>query len=331
MDNILDIKQVKKISSSAKHCAFTDLINNPFSMSSLQFLCCYREAEDHVSMDGVIRIQKLTQSLSVIGNITLKMTNTDLRDPKFVFNGERLIVTAYAKSKFTDKPGLNIRMVSFYSDNGDDWNEPVVFSQSDYWIWRSTWHKNTAYGFGYKRADEQLNIYRGDPTSKMTLLAAEVLSLDKHEAGYPNESHILFDSTDNANAIVRRDADSYSAKLGFSKPPYTDWHWKDLGIYIGGPAMTVLAANFFLVAGRDWDEKDDDKLTTKIWLLDTKVPSLTEMLTLPSAGDNSYPGLCVVKDTAYLSYYSSHEDDQTSVYCAEICGLDALLDVIEQT
>ena len=50
---------------------------------------------------------------------------------------------------------------------------------------------------------------------------------------------------------------------------------------------------------------------------------LQELLILPSAGDNSYPGLVLKKrvleeDTLYVSYYSSHEDNKSCVYLAEI-------------
>lgn len=331
MNPILVINSIRKVSSSTNHCAFTDLVRDPFHLDKLKFLCCYREATNHVSGDGVIRVHGFTHDAHENQDTVLSMKDTDLRDPKFVFNGAKLLITAFAKTRHTTRPFHRTSMVSFASINGVDWSGPVTFNMDKNWIWRTTWHDECAYGFAYNRTEEKLDLYSGDPSKKMTLLSEHCLSKEKHNAGYPNESHILFNDAQEAIALVRRDADSYSAKLGFSKPPYTDWHWKDLGIYIGGPVMTALEANFFLVAGRDWDEEDNDKLTTKVWLLDTKVLSLTELLTLPSAGDNSYPGLCIIKDKAYLSYYSSHEDDQTSVYFAEISGLNALLDVIKQT
>ena len=40
-------------------------------------------------------------------------------------------------------------------------------------------------------------------------------------------------------------------------------------------------------------------------------------LTLPSGGDNSYPGLVWHEGTLWMSYYSSHEA-KTSIYLAEI-------------
>ena len=330
MKSTLTLKNIYKVSFSEDHCAFTDLIQNPFSDQEVTFLCCYRSATNHVSDDGVIRIHKFNRTMDVKEDMTLSLENTDLRDPKFVFDGKRLLITAFAKTKHTTRPFNRTSMVSYLSINGRDWEGPFTFSQDNNWIWRTTWHQGAAYGFAYNRAAQKLDLYCGDPTHNMALLTEHALSLEKHQAGYPNESHLLFDESSNATAIVRRDADTYSAKLGFSSPPYTEWTWKDLGIYIGGPVMIRLEENFFLVAGRDWDE-EDDKLTTKVWLLDVTEPKLTELLTLPSAGDNSYPGLCVIEDTAYLSYYSSHEDDQTSVYFAEINGVNALLDVIKQT
>ena len=38
---------------------------------------------------------------------------------------------------------------------------------------------------------------------------------------------------------------------------------------------------------------------------------------MPSAGDNSYPGLVLHEDVLWVSYYSSH-DGKTSIYLAKL-------------
>ena len=43
----------------------------------------------------------------------------------------------------------------------------------------------------------------------------------------------------------------------------------------------------------------------------------TPELTLPSAGDNSYPGLVWNDGTLWMSYYSTHEG-KTSIYLARV-------------
>lgn len=156
----------------------------------------------------------------------------------------------------------------------------------------------------------------------MQLHKDDVFNLNKQGKGYPNESTILFNDKGNASVFLRRDADSFSAQFGTSKPPYTKWEWHDLGIYIGGPAAVALSANLFIVAGRhvDWQTR---QFTTKIWLFDSELKKLTEMYTLPSSGDTSYLGSVVEGDHLYVSYYSCHVDDQARVYIACLTGVNA--------
>ena len=57
------------------------------------------------------------------------------------------------------------------------------------------------------------------------------------------------------------------------------------------------------------------------WLIDDQ---LREFAELPSAGDNSYPGLVVISDQhALMSWYSTHETDAsgkpiTAIYLADL-------------
>jgi len=44
---------------------------------------------------------------------------------------------------------------------------------------------------------------------------------------------------------------------------------------------------------------------------------MQRLVELPSGGDTSYPGMVLMDDVLYFSYYSSHEG-KTSIYFAEI-------------
>ena len=52
-------------------------------------------------------------------------------------------------------------------------------------------------------------------------------------------------------------------------------------------------------------------------MIDPEYGTLTEVLTLPSGGDTSYPGLVWHDGLLWVSYYSSHEG-KTSIYLAKV-------------
>ena len=316
---------LKRVSKPAPHCAFTDLIENPFDKSRKTFMCCYRQATDHVSTDGVVIVLTLDKaSFQVRNRAIIRDNNADLRDPKFSYDGSRLMLTTYAKS-FLNNRKVVTKMVTYFSTTGCSWSTGNSHGRSGWWLWNNTFYNSEAYGFAYNRPSNKLSLYKGDPTRTMQLHKDDVFNLNKQGKGYPNESTILFDNEGNASVFLRRDADSFSAQFGTSKPPYTKWTWHDLGIYIGGPAAVSLEANMFIVAGRhvDWVTRE---FSTKIWLFNSESKELEELHTLPSGGDTSYPGLVVENDNLYVSYYSCHIDNEARVYMAHLIGVDALTD-----
>lgn len=323
MKKNMKLLDIKRISKPAAHSAFTDLIENPFDKSSKTLLCCYRQATNHVSADGLLIILTIDKkSFRVLTRVRIQENDADLRDPKFSYDGKRLILTTYAKT-YLDSGKMVTKMLTYFSTTGQSWSGKNSFGNSGWWLWNHAWFNSQAYGFAYNRPSNTLSLYKGDPTRTMQLHKDDVFNLNKQGKGYPNESTILFNDKGNASVFLRRDADSFSAQFGTSKPPYTKWEWHDLGIYIGGPAAVALSANLFIVAGRhvDWETR---QFTTKIWLFDSELKKLTQMYTLPSSGDTSYPGLVVEGDHLYVSYYSCHVDDQARVYIACLTGVNAL-------
>ncbi len=320
----LRVLNIKRISKPAAHCAFTDLLENPFDKSRKTLMCCYRQATNHISADGVIIVLTLDKvSFQVRHRIIIRENNADLRDPKFSYDGSRLLLTTYAKS-FPESGKLVTKMVTNFSTTGLSWSAGNSHGKPGWWLWNHTWYNSEAYGFAYNRRANSVSLCKGDPTRSMHVHKAEAFCLDKHDKGYPNESTILFDNEGTASVFLRRDADTFSAQFGTSKPPYTKWHWHDLGIYIGGPAAVALNGNLYIVAGRhiDWESH---QFTTKIWLFNSKTKILSELQTLPSGGDTSYPGLVIEGDNLYVSYYSSHIDNQARVYMAHLSGINDLI------
>ncbi|MGJ8681958.1 hypothetical protein [Paraglaciecola sp.] len=318
----MHINWTKKIGFKGIHNAFTDLceFNN-------QLFCCYREAQNHVSADGAIRIISLDFEGKSLNSLKIKLPDTDLRDPKLSITPQgNLMLLAYARLTNAENKTLSSVNLCWVSQTGESWSSMSQLADKGWWLWRINWHKNTAYGFSYNRKANAINLFKGDPKRSFHLHQASCLSLTKDKKGYPNESDMVF-INDTAYALIRRDADTYSAQLGISQTPFKKWIWLDLKIYIGGPVMLRLNETTLLIAGRI---VQGNKLVTGLISLDIKslsknTPKLTLVKVLPSAGDNSYPGLVLKNDALYISYYSTHEGNKTCVYLTKLDVKDLIL------
>ncbi len=326
MSNIFSYIDISRVSAPASHAAFTDLHENPFDNTGNSLFCCYREATNHVSWDGKIVILTVDkQTFRVTRTERISLPNTDLRDPKLTFFNGHLVMTCYAKTKdHNGKKSSNA--LSFLSSDGFSWSSQIKLGVVGHWLWNYACLEGKAYGFGYHRPSESISLFSGNPMRRMLLHKRNVFGLEKTGKGYPNESAFVFDLQGNAYAFLRRDADTFSAQFGTSKPPYTQWQWHDLGIYIGGPAAVILNDGHFLVAGRhiDWDKK---QFTTRLWHFNRETKKLRDLAILPSSLDTSYPGLVLDQgnNTLYMSYYSSHIDQQARVYITKFDDIEGLI------
>ena len=306
----MPINWIKKIGNNAEHNAFVDLCE-----FKQQLFCCYREAKNHLSADGNIRILTLDTLGQILHSSRIAIPKTDLRDPKITLTPDgQLLLIAYARQTSVQNKTIGTQNLTWLSQTGHSWSAAKEFADRGWWLWRVRWHNNQAYGFAYNRKQNGIHLYSGNPRRSFHRHQTFALSLHKHQKGYPNESDLIFDNN-KAYALVRRDADSYSAQLGHSNFPYKKWSWIDLGCYIGGPTMLLLDKDLALVAGRIVKQ---GRLVTGLLTMNLVNGALQELLILPSAGDNSYPGLVMTKDSLYVSYYSSHEDNKSCVYLAKL-------------
>lgn len=311
----MQVKFLTKLGSKSAHNAFTDLCE-----FNGQLFCCFREARNHVSDDGVIRILKLDNKGRILTSNLVQMGLIDLRDPKLSITPDgKLLLLAYARNVSSKSGAPASQSACWFSSDGLSWSGHHRFADKNWWVWRLRWFQNKAYGFGYNRGQNAVNLYSGDPRRSFHLLKQNAFSLDTHGKGYPNESDLCFASDGCAYAILRRDADNYSTQLGKANPPYKSWIWQDLGFYLGGPVMLLQNDQQALLAGRIMHR---DKFRTAVLNIDLNTARSELALLLPSSGDNSYPGLVIKNNDLYLSYYSSHREQKSCIYLARI-SLDA--------
>ncbi|MFA3790640.1 hypothetical protein AB6T38_05950 [Aliiglaciecola sp. SL4] len=305
------INWTNSIWKTSKHSAFTDLC----AFAGKLFVS-FREASDHMSKDGDIRIVICDLDGKKINGVSLKMANCDLRDPKLtVMPDGKLLMNAYARCYDNKGKWLHSRSLCWFSQDGLSWSSHHWFAEKNWWVWRIRWQDGQAYGFAYKRAQQQLNLYKGNPLRTFDCFKTDALSLASHGLGYPNESDLCFSQNGNAYAVVRRDADTFTAQWGVAKPPYSAWQWYDLKQYIGAPVILQFDAKTILICGRAWLA---GKFKTALWKIDIETKKLTLQIVLPSDGDCSYAGMIKSEQGIYISYYSSHIDNQSHIYLAHL-------------
>jgi hypothetical protein len=301
------VETPRKIWDQAKHNAFTDLIR-----FQDRWYCVCREGDDHAKGAGKIRVLRSDDGKSWVSAALIEKANADLRDPHLAVTpkGQLMVVGGAAEPPTRDPVKDHYSFVCF-SAKGDDWTQPERTVESWQWLWRVRWHGDHVYGVAY-RSDAtsprkyEATLFKGDDGKKYA-------PLTKFDVPNATEASIAFDG-ETMLCLQRRDGKPNTAWLGVSKAPYTNWSWKDLGVYFGGPHLLRTPDGTWLAAGR---MTTTGKPQTVLCELDVKAGRLTPQLTLPSGGDNSYAGLVWHDGQLWMSYYSSHEG-KASIYLARV-------------
>ena len=308
-----ELVDVRKIWSGAPHNAFTGLVRH-----GGKWFCVFRESTGHIpGSDGVIRVLTSGDARAWSSAAVVAEAGVDLRDPKIDVTADGRLMILMGGSVYAGRSGqpsrsfVRARSEVAFSHDGHAWSEPVPVSLEGQWLWRVTWHGQAGFGFAY-RVDE------AEKTSDITLwktadgVAYQRLADPKLPAGVrPDETTIRFLADETMVALVRNDARPAHAFIGTSRPPYAQWHWSDAGHPAQGPDFLVLPDGRMIYSGRDYP----DGARTVVGLMTTR--AVTPVLTLPSGGDTSYPGLVWHDGRLWVSYYASHEG-RTSIYLAEV-------------
>ncbi|GIW79298.1 MAG: hypothetical protein KatS3mg105_1105 [Gemmatales bacterium] len=300
--------EVNKIWDKGKHNAFTDLIR-----FQDKWFCTFREGDGHAAGAGKVRVLVSPDGKNWESSALIARKDVDLRDPKLSITPEgRLMIVGGAAEPASRNPVRDHYSFICFSKDGKTWTEPKRVLGSWQWLWRVTWHNGTAFGVAYSwdpqvprgKRNRGAKLYR----SKDGLNYEEVTTF---QLVNPSEATLAFDR-ETMLCLQRRDGNPNSAQIGISKPPYKEWHWKDLGQYFGGPNMVRAKNGSWLAAGRLLTKNG---ARTALCRLDPHKGTLKPLITLPSGGDTSYPGLVVHGSELWMSYYSSHEG-KTSIYLA---------------
>jgi len=301
----LQLIESRRIWDQAPHNAFTDLIR-----FRDRWYCVFREGQGHVSGDGALRVITSADGDEWQSAALISSETSDLRDAKITVTPDGRLMLAGAEA-INEPTTHRHQSLVWFSKDGRAWSAKNEVGVPDNWLWRITWHDGEAYGFGYGCRNDNRGIrlfHSFDGKSFDTRI--EKASV---EGTYPNETSLVFLPDDTCYCLLRQDGKPNHGYLGTSRPPYSEWNWKQLNLRIGGPHMIRLPDGRLLTAVRLYDST----VRTSLCWLDPERGILTEALRLPSGGDTSYAGLVWHEDLLWISYYSSHEG-KTAIYLAKV-------------
>jgi hypothetical protein len=301
-----ELISVERIWDKAPHNAFTDLIR-----CNDQWVCAFREAPAHKGgvKDSRMRVLVSSDAKSWMPASELSDPRGDIRDAKMAILPDGRLTLLTAIQLFDRSNGQTHQSVAYYTRDLKTWEGPIDVGQPNFWMWGIKFHKGAGYSIGYGTAGERtVRLFKTTDGVKYEPIVKKLAIADP----YPNENAIYFDADDTATVLLR--CDPAAAFIGKAKPPYTEWTWTQSNARVGGPALTRTPDGRLLGAGR----LHDGKVRTSLFWIDEKTGAITECLTLPSAGDTSYPGLVWHDGVLHMSYYSTHEDKKSSIYFARV-------------
>ena len=304
---VLRAQDVRAIWTETRHAAFTDLVE-----FRGELVCAFRESDRHVGgEDGKIRVIRSADGGETWESAALvERKGTDLRDPKLSITPDNRLMLLIGASVY-DRKFLLQRgpLVAFAADLDTGFGDlgliaidPEVRSKDD-WLWRVTWHDGVAWGVVYQPGSEGesvLRLVRSEDSIHYTL----VTTLDV--TGSPNETTLRFDEDGRLIALVRREGGERLGVVGVAQAPYEVWSWAELPVRLGGPDFLVLPGGDLIAGTRGYPDAEHAGVRTVLARFTTD-GAWHEMLTLPSGGDTSYPGMLARGDDLLVSYYSSHE------------------------
>ncbi len=138
-----EIIDVRRIWDKAEHNAFTDLIRFEGN-----WYCVFREGSGHVSAAGKLRVITSANGRDWKSAALIARKGVDLRDAKINVTpkGELMLSGAAAVPQPAD---YKHQSMTWFSSDGKNWSDAFLVGDRDVWLWRTTWHGDTAYGIGY--------------------------------------------------------------------------------------------------------------------------------------------------------------------------------------
>jgi hypothetical protein len=299
----LQLVSVQKIWDQAPHNAFTDLIR-----FHKRWFCVFRESDGHVGGDGRIRVLVSWNGDRWDSAALIAESGVDLRDPKLSLTPDGRLMLLTGGSVYQGKNLLGRQPRVAFSKDGRRWTPTRRILGEGDWLWRVTWRRGRGYGVSYRVASS-------GERSGVLYSTTDGLAYDRiTDFAVPGVSEVTvrFLPDHTMVALIRREIDPRHGWIGTSPPPYKDWTWTEIPHRLGGPNFLVFPDGVLWAAGRAHTPSGPTTVLARM-----TPRSYEPVLTLPSGGDTSYPGLVFHDGLLWMSYYSSH-DGKSAIYLAKI-------------
>lgn len=308
-----ELLNLSTVYADGYHNAFTDLLQ-----WKGHYYLSFRTAQNHgCPPDGDVIILR-TRDLVEWEQCARLDTGADDRDPKLIDAGEHLGVTFGAwyprwgdgSRSIPNEPRDLVSHIALSRD-GKCWSAPRQVYGVNYWLWRILPVDGVfycaAYHFGRRsdRVMRTIHLLRSEDLLEWKLVCL------MREGGGSGEPALYQPSPGVLHCVARAIEPDNHSWFGRSEEPYTEWKWTDLGVMVHAPA-TLKVDDRWIVAGRS-QTADLPKGTCEpgsghhcsVWEIDDGRAG--HLLTVPSGGDCSYPGLAFAPNGDILmSYYSQH-------------------------
>jgi len=301
-----ELVEVRKIWDAGKHNAFTDLLR-----WRGQWWCTFREGDDHVGGDGKARVLVSSDGERWRPAALIAEEGIDLRDPKIcVTPDDRLMLvmggSVYGGTKVLK--GRHPRVV--FSADGAKWSAPQRVLSEGEWLWRAMWYEGTCYALSYNASLKPRTLKLFTSTNGVDY----ELRTQLDTPNVSGEATMRFLKSGEVAMLVRCNGGGH---IGFSKPPLREWTWQPTDYQLGGPNFIELPDGRLIAGSRLWPGGTKTTGKAQFALFEMSRAGLKPILTLPSGGDCSYPGLVWHDGLLWVSYYSSHEG-KSSIYVAKV-------------
>ena len=329
------VENVRRVFHNGEHNAFTDLIEWQGKL-----WLTFRSCPDGHMVFPTSRV--MVMSSSDEGETwqpehEFSVARRDVRDPHFLIFKDKLFIYAgtwWSGDGELPRENYDINKhlgYGVFTADGKSWSEPQALEGTyGHYIWKAIASPDgeTAYLCARRKqnySEAELGaggtkIMEGALLESADGINWRFRSLFQKEQG--NETDFVF--TEEGSLLALSRSGGGKSDLARSEPPFDEWQRSTVPVFIGGPLLTRWAGHY-LVGGRR--NSDQGPVTTLYWF-DEKQAELNEFATLPSGGDNSYPGLHVFDNQhALVSWYSSHEKDAdgkviTAIYMADLVRKD---------